>query len=180
MGSRIAHFLGGTASARQKLNDMSDICNSVADLRGDERGIITVARSLAGYAITLNIGQLIQYLPKLVAPPANITFIKGTVTGLFNDYVIVSSSVGNVAVAKPDLLRHIVTNYPQLTVITTVSDQDMKVQDNAGQEEWITLPAYTMGSVIDFFAWTTTVVDAAGHPVVYKDSNNDARRWNIK
>lgn len=65
MADLVLPFLGGSASARQKLNLMADMINTLDKVRGDEVFIAIRRTPGGGAVISLNINQVLSRIPKM-------------------------------------------------------------------------------------------------------------------
>ncbi len=86
----------------------------------------------------------------------------------------------DILAAKPFKLRHVLTEYPQLTAMTTVDINTVTatgtVEGQNATETWMTTPNYVVDDNL-FIAPARTGLLVESVELSYLDTNTDARRW---
>ncbi len=121
---------------------------------------------------------------RLGAVPQSLTRVR--VKEVFNNHLRcrawdgVTEGDEDTLVAKPFKLRHILTEYPQLTALNTVDINTVTATGNVeGQnatETWMTTPNYVVDDNL-FIASVKTGLLVESVELPFIDTNVDARRW---
>lgn len=81
-------------------------------------------------------------------------------------------------VAKPSKLRHTASNYSDVSSITTMGAQSIRVTYTGGaQEVWVVTPNYRTLDLIHIAEVGYTGVTVSGEDLTWIDLNIDARAW---
>ncbi len=114
------------------------------------------------------------------------TLIRVRVKEIFNNHLRCRAWDGategedDILVAKPIKLRHLLTEYPQLTALSTIDVNTVTATGNVeGQnatETWMTTPNYIVDDNL-FIAPAKTGLMVSSVELTFLDTNTDARRW---
>lgn len=104
----------------------------------------------------------------------------------FNDYLRCRTWDGsnegstNIYVAKPVLLRHTLSLYPQLSGLTTSDVDEVSATDGTDTETWLVTHSYYTDTEIWAIPDATGLVDGDTNPIVLVDDNRNARIWAVE
>ena len=88
----------------------------------------------------------------------------------------------DIYVAKPEMMRHVLATYPQLTSLVTNDVNEVEVSDGVETETWMVTPDYATDTVIEVKYVRTTGVAGTGGltDIAWIDENRNGRAWAVE